>query len=174
MDNDTAAQIKRLESSCARWRVASGLALVLAIVALIVPQLREPFKGTIASPASQPASGSPSFEQLAVTNLKVKWLEVIDDKGNVVISMNEGAGGGILSVASATPNDHNVMIMASPHGAAVQVSSQKKPRQFGFLKIMDRKPYLQMYEEGEAGHAENSYQVPLYSADGKLGGPAAQ
>lgn len=173
MDDDTAAQIKRLESSCARWRVASGLALVLAIVALILPQLRQPSKGALASPASQTAGGSPSFEQLSVTNLKVKWLQVVDDKGNVVVSMNEVAGGGILSVGSATPNDHNVMIMANPHGATVQVASQKKPREFGLLQIMDRKPYLQMYEEGEAGHAENFYQVPLYSADGKLGGPAA-
>ena len=172
MDNDAGAHIKRLESSCARWRVVSGLALFLAAVALIVPQLREPYTRGVAS--QQPTNGSPSFEQLAVTHLKVKLLQVVDDHGNVVVSMNEGAGGGILSVDSATARDHKVLIMASPHGAEVLVSSQKKPRQFGLLKIMDRKPYLQLYQEGEAGHAENFYQVPLYTDDGKLVGSAAQ
>lgn len=173
MDSDITARIQRLETSHRRWRAVALFGLVIALFGLVVPVLREPFRGAVAVPGSQRTVATPSFEQLTVGTLKVKRLHVLDEKGNTVVSMHEGAGGGILSVDSATPKDHNVMIMASPHGATVQVASQKEPRQFGVLKIMDRKPYLQMYEEGD-GSARNFYQAPVFREDGTFGDSAAQ
>jgi hypothetical protein len=169
--NDIDSRIARLETSCRRYRKTTSLALIAALLALAAPYVR--FSGA-SSTASSPMSLTPSFGRLSVENLTVKWLNVVDGEGQTVVSMNGGAGTGFIHVGSSTPNDHRAMIMAGPDRAEVTVTSQQKPRQFGQLKIMDRKPYLQMYEEGAGGHAENFYQAPVYSDDGKLGAPAAQ
>jgi hypothetical protein len=77
-------------------------------------------------------------------------------------------GGGLLSINSVKPHDHNAMIWANEFGATVQVSFQGKPRQFGFLKIMDGKPYVQLYED-HGKTTKNFYQAPTYFANGNIG-----
>lgn len=145
----------------------TGFAFALAIIALILPILRAPNGGAVVAPAT-PTSTNQALADLEVANLRVKSLEVVDDSGNVIVSMFDGVGGGSVVVNSASPNDHNVMITANQHGSNVQVTSLRHPKQFGQLKIMDRKPYLQMYEVDKPGDAKNFYQVPLYSASGEL------
>ena len=169
--DDIEARLSRLERSLRHSRAAAALAVVLAVAALLVPLLL----GERAAPAV-PALLTPArFERLSVDHLSVGWLRVEDDSGNAVITMNAGAGGGILSINSAKPQDHNVMLMASPHGASVQVSHQTRPRPFAFLKIMDRKPYLQMYEETPPGSPpKNFYQAPMYMEDGSLSDHVAE
>ena len=174
METNTDERIRQLEASCQRWRAVSLLAFAVALLALVTPIVRGLFGSAFTAPISQPAAATPHFDQLTVGTLKVELLNVVDDKGNTVVSILEGAGGGALMVKSATPDDHVVTIMATPHGADVQVSSQQKPRQFASLKIMDRKPYLQLYQEGATGRAEHFYQAPLYAADGTIGGSAPE
>jgi hypothetical protein len=171
--NDMESRFVRLETALVRWRAATALVALIAVAAFLVASSRQLTAASQmpAPPAVTPAPASPAH--LTLDSLKVRWLSVVDAEGNTVISMNEGAGGGILSITSAAPTAHNVTLMASSGGATVQVSSQVKPRQFGLLKIMDRKPYLQMYEEQEGGGTKHFYQAPVYSADGSIGGRAA-
>ena len=73
-------------------------------------------------------------------------------------------------INSATPKDHVVTITADRFGADVTVSLQRPPRQFGHLRIMDGKPYLQMEEDGDKTFRK-FWQAPLYSDDGNIAEP---
>ena len=159
--NELESRFARTEAAVRRWQVMTAVMIVVSAASLF-------FRPIGPRPPPPPPSVSGSFSEVSAKRMKVEWLEVVDDKGNTVVSIHEGAGGGIVRVTSTKPNDHNVLIMAGPHGADVKVSLERTPRQFGFLKIMDGRPYLQLYEEGD-NSARNFYQAPLYSANGSIG-----
>ena len=109
-------------------------------------------------------SGSVAAARGDFQRLRARSVEVTDAKGNVVVSLQEAAGGGMVGVSSSTPNDHDVLILANPTTANVQVSHQGAPRQFGLFTIIQRKPVVQVYEETQGpGMPKDFHQFPTYA-----------
>ena len=150
-------RLAELEKAMQWWR---GLSLSVAIILVGVIVM-------VALIGRRAMSGTTHSVTGDFQVVRAKSIQVLDEQGKTVIAMQAARGGGMLNVTSATPEDHDVLIMANPGSAHVQVSHQATPRPFGVLKIAQRKPVLQMFEEAVGEQRPREFhQFPRYDAQG--------